>query len=238
MADTLQKQKEQARAAAIAKAKERQAQKQAEQKQATAHTDQKQGAELDAATRERRARLAQSKLKAAQLSKKSAPNQEPSATSEGAAGTPNKTTEHLKMAAQFKAAAHIAASTTTGLDVAAAAQRAGVLAQHTTARHFGAHTVITTPSGQPVIPAELAVATRGTIGIPRVLNMFEHYPFWHSLLTHLGFSVELSPLSSKEIASLGSQTIPSQSLCFPAKLTHGHVRAPREQQGALCRRRR
>ena len=223
MADTLQKQKEQARAAAIAKAKERQAQKQAEQKQATAHTDQKQGADLDAATRERRARLAQSKLKAAQLSKKSAPNQEPSATSEGAAGTPNKTTEHLKMAAQFKAAAHIAASTTTGLDVAAAAQRAGVLAQHTTARHFGAHTVITTPSGQPVIPAELAVATRGTIGIPRVLNMFEHYPFWHSLLTHLGFSVELSPLSSKEIASLGSQTIPSQSLCFPAKLTHGHL---------------
>ena len=186
----------------------------------------KDGAELDAATRERRARLAQSKLKAAQLSKKSAPNQEPSATPESAAnaaGTPNKTTEHLKMAAQFKAAAHIAASTTTGLDVAAAAQRAGVLAQHTTARHFGAHTVITTPSGQPVIPAELAVATRGTIGIPRVLNMFEHYPFWHSLLTHLGFSVELSPLSSKEIASLGSQTIPSQSLCFPAKLTHGHL---------------
>ena len=66
-------------------------------------------------------------------------------------------------------------------------------------------------------------APRGVIGIPRVLNIFEHYPYWHKLFTELGFAVVLSPLSTKEIAELGNVTIPSQSLCYPAKLTHGHV---------------
>ena len=228
MADTLQKQKDQARAAAIAKAKERQAQKQkaANQDQSAANqsTENQSPENQDAATKARRARLAQLKLQAAKQrqepkNQEAAPNNEAAPSSELSA---NKTTEHLKMAAQFKAAARIAA-TSTGCDVAGAAQRAGVLAQHTAATQFGAQSAILTPSSQPVIPAELAVATRGTIGIPRVLNMFEHYPFWHSLFTHLGFSVELSPVSTKEIASLGSQTIPSQSLCFPAKLTHGHL---------------
>ena len=70
---------------------------------------------------------------------------------------------------------------------------------------------------------EAAAAPRGTVGIPRVLNIYEHYPYWHRLFTNLGFRVELSPLTTKEIAELGNITIPSQSLCYPAKLTHGHV---------------
>lgn len=74
-----------------------------------------------------------------------------------------------------------------------------------------------------VLPANVAVASRGTIGIPRVLNMFEHYPFWHALFNELRFNVLLSPVSSKEIAALGNNSIPSQSLCLPAKLAHGHI---------------
>ena len=66
-------------------------------------------------------------------------------------------------------------------------------------------------------------ATRGKIGIPRVLNMYENYPFWFTLLTKLGFSVVLSAPSSKKIYELGLETIPSESACYPAKLTHGHV---------------
>ncbi len=72
-----------------------------------------------------------------------------------------------------------------------------------------------------VIPAE--AASQGSVGIPRVLNIFEHYPYWHALFTSLGFHVELSPLTTKDIAELGNVTIPSQSLCYPAKLAHGHV---------------
>lgn len=84
-------------------------------------------------------------------------------------------------------------------------------------------------SSIPVIPASEGVATRGTIGIPRVLNMFEHYPFWHALFTRLGFNIALSPLSNRKTASSGTQSIPSQSLCFPAKLTHGHICALADQ---------
>ncbi len=73
---------------------------------------------------------------------------------------------------------------------------------------------------RPVIPVEKA---RGTVGIPRVLNIYEHYPYWHALFSALNMHVELSPLTTKEIAELGNITIPSQSLCYPAKLTHGHV---------------
>ena len=64
---------------------------------------------------------------------------------------------------------------------------------------------------------------RGTIGIPRVLNIYEHYPYWFELFTKLGFRVELSPYSDHYIAGLGIESIPSQSLCLPAKLAHGHV---------------
>lgn len=66
-------------------------------------------------------------------------------------------------------------------------------------------------------------APRGVIGIPRVLNMYENYPLWHTMLTKLGFSVVLSPASSRSVYELGLESIPSESQCYPAKLTHGHV---------------
>lgn len=66
-------------------------------------------------------------------------------------------------------------------------------------------------------------AKRGVIGIPRVLNMYENYPFWHTFLTELGFSVTLSPFSSKSIYEEGIESIPSESVCYPAKLVHGHI---------------
>lgn len=72
-------------------------------------------------------------------------------------------------------------------------------------------------------PLAEADAPRGTIGLPRVLNMYEHYPYWFALFTALGFRVELSPYSDHYIAGLGTDSIPSQSLCLPAKLAHGHV---------------
>ncbi|MDR0817567.1 MAG: acyl-CoA dehydratase activase-related protein, partial [Clostridiales Family XIII bacterium] len=67
-------------------------------------------------------------------------------------------------------------------------------------------------------------APRGLIGIPRVLNMFENYPFWHSFFTKLGFRVVLSPASSKSIYEKGMDTISSDTVCYPAKLVHGHVK--------------
>lgn len=66
-------------------------------------------------------------------------------------------------------------------------------------------------------------AYRGKIGIPRVLNMFENYPFWHQLFTELGFEVVISDPSSKEMFERGMETIPSESVCYPAKLAHGHM---------------
>ncbi|MCR4743910.1 MAG: acyl-CoA dehydratase activase-related protein, partial [Lachnospiraceae bacterium] len=66
-------------------------------------------------------------------------------------------------------------------------------------------------------------APRGKIGIPRVLNMYENYPFWFTFLTELGFEVVLSPRSTHDIYSLGIESIPSESECYPAKLAHGHV---------------
>ncbi|HBA46403.1 MAG TPA: 2-hydroxyglutaryl-CoA dehydratase, partial [Lachnospiraceae bacterium] len=66
-------------------------------------------------------------------------------------------------------------------------------------------------------------APRGTVGIPRVLNMYENYPFWHTFFTRLGYRVVLSPSSSRKIYELGIESIPSESECYPAKLAHGHV---------------
>lgn len=71
------------------------------------------------------------------------------------------------------------------------------------------------------IPAE--EAKRGVVGIPRVLNMYENYPFWATFFTKLGFSVVLSPSSTRKIYELGIDSIPSESECYPAKLAHGHV---------------
>ncbi len=66
-------------------------------------------------------------------------------------------------------------------------------------------------------------ATRGTVGIPRVLNIYENYPFWAVFFKELGYRVELSPRSSKKIYEQGIETIPSESVCYPAKLVHGHI---------------
>ncbi len=67
-------------------------------------------------------------------------------------------------------------------------------------------------------------APRGVIGIPRVLNIYENYPFWHTFFTNLGFRVVLSPLSTRKIYELGIESIPSESECYPAKMAHGHVK--------------
>jgi predicted CoA-substrate-specific enzyme activase len=72
-------------------------------------------------------------------------------------------------------------------------------------------------------PLSKEKAIRGTIGIPRVLNIYENYPFWFTFFTKLGFRVELSPRSSKSIYELGMETIPSESVCYPGKLVHGHI---------------
>ena len=66
-------------------------------------------------------------------------------------------------------------------------------------------------------------AARGTIGIPRVLNFYDSYPFWKAFFTNLGFEVELSSESSEEIFRKGIEYVPSESMCFPAKLAFGHV---------------
>ncbi len=68
-------------------------------------------------------------------------------------------------------------------------------------------------------------AKRGVIGIPMVLNMYENYPFWFTFFTNLGFRVVTSPRSSHDLYELGSETIPSDTACFPAKLVHGHIAA-------------
>ncbi|MBQ6621654.1 MAG: 2-hydroxyacyl-CoA dehydratase [Mogibacterium sp.] len=72
------------------------------------------------------------------------------------------------------------------------------------------------------LPADLAY--RGEIGIPRVLNMFEDYPFWHAFWTKLGFRVILSPPSNKKIYESGMDSISSDTACYPAKLVHGHIK--------------
>lgn len=66
-------------------------------------------------------------------------------------------------------------------------------------------------------------APRGVIGIPRVLNLYENYPFWAVFFKELGFRTVLSPFSSRKIYELGMESIPSESECYPAKLAHGHV---------------
>ena len=72
-------------------------------------------------------------------------------------------------------------------------------------------------------PLTAEEATRGTVGIPRVLNMYENYPFWATFFKKLGFQVVLSPSSTRKIYELGIDSIPSESECYPAKLAHGHV---------------
>ena len=64
---------------------------------------------------------------------------------------------------------------------------------------------------------------RGKLGIPMGLNMFEMYPFWYRFFTELKFEVMHSPYSTRKLYQCGEQTIPSDTICFPAKLLHGHV---------------
>jgi predicted CoA-substrate-specific enzyme activase len=73
---------------------------------------------------------------------------------------------------------------------------------------------------QPLDPGQ---APRGVVGIPRVLNIYEDYPFWFTFFTRLGFSVRLSPRSSRSVYEAGMETIPSESVCYPGKLAHGHI---------------
>ncbi|MDD2973232.1 MAG: acyl-CoA dehydratase activase-related protein [Lachnospiraceae bacterium] len=72
-------------------------------------------------------------------------------------------------------------------------------------------------------PLPLDEAVRGRVGIPRVLNMYENYPFWYTFFTELKYQVVLSPSSTHKIYELGIESIPSESECYPAKLAHGHV---------------
>ena len=75
--------------------------------------------------------------------------------------------------------------------------------------------------GYEPLPADQAI--RGQVGIPRVLNMFENYPFWYTFFTKLKYQVVLSPTSTRKIYELGIESIPSESECYPAKLAHGHI---------------
>lgn len=72
-------------------------------------------------------------------------------------------------------------------------------------------------------PIPAAKAKRGVIGIPRVLNIYENYPLWFTLFNELGFRVQLSPRSSHQLYEKGMETIPSESVCYPAKMVHGHI---------------
>lgn len=67
-------------------------------------------------------------------------------------------------------------------------------------------------------------AKRGHVAIPRVLNMYENYPFWFTFFTKLGYRVILSPMSSKELYEKGIDTISSDTACYPAKIVHGHIK--------------
>ena len=69
----------------------------------------------------------------------------------------------------------------------------------------------------------LAHPSRGQIGIPRVLNMYEDYPFWFTFFTMLGYEVVLSGETTAQTYFRGMATVPSDSLCYPAKLVHGHI---------------
>ena len=72
-------------------------------------------------------------------------------------------------------------------------------------------------------PLPLDQADRGVVGIPRVLNMYENFPFWAVFFKKLRYHVTLSPQSTRQIYELGIESIPSESECYPAKLVHGHI---------------
>lgn len=73
------------------------------------------------------------------------------------------------------------------------------------------------------VPLKPEDAPMGDVGIPRVLNMYENYPLWFTFFTKLGFRVVLSQRSSKRVYEKGIETIPSESVCYPGKISHGHL---------------
>ena len=74
-------------------------------------------------------------------------------------------------------------------------------------------------------PLSETEARRGSVAIPRVLNMYEDYPFWFTFFTELGYRVVLSPMSTKELYEKGIDSISSDTACYPAKLVHGHIKS-------------
>ena len=68
-------------------------------------------------------------------------------------------------------------------------------------------------------------AVRGTMGLPMALGMWELLPFWHTLFTDLGWDVVVSGHSNRDLYVRGQGSIPSDTVCFPAKLMHGHIEA-------------
>ena len=74
---------------------------------------------------------------------------------------------------------------------------------------------------EPLAPEEARRAAR--VGIPRALNMYENYPFWFTFFTKLGYRVVLSDPSTKKTYEAGIESMPSESVCYPAKLSHGHI---------------
>ncbi len=75
------------------------------------------------------------------------------------------------------------------------------------------------------VPLRPEEATMGDVGLPRVLNMYENYPLWFTFFTKLGFRVRLSPRSSRSVYEKGLETIPSESVCYPGKISHGHMQS-------------
>ncbi len=74
-------------------------------------------------------------------------------------------------------------------------------------------------------PLRKKQAYRGTIGIPRVLNMYENYPLWQTFFRQLGIRAQLSPKGTEAQYEKGMETIPSDTVCYPAKQVHGHIQA-------------
>lgn len=66
--------------------------------------------------------------------------------------------------------------------------------------------------------------SKGSVGLPRVLNMYEDYPFWHTFFTSLGYEVVLSDTTTKPLYESAMDTIPSDTACYPAKIVHGHIK--------------
>ena len=99
-----------------------------------------------------------------------------------------------------------------GAGVAQEAAKVPNLFEYKTERMFNHYT-----------PLSKEEATRATVGIPRALNMYENYPFWFTFFTKLGFRVEISDPSTKKTYEAGIESMPSESVCYPAKLSHGHI---------------